>query len=209
MFMTVGCNYFLLLGLGQPKSAAICLLVITGVPWRPCQEFRWVCYPNWHLIDVGQHYDMMMTFDVLSKELYSLKQGSRENVAEFGVCLLQQVHILQSEYPERIQQEHMEEMKQDHFYEGLKPKYQCILANKVDDKHPLATTTWSLQSVSWKDTQKPEIPCSQRPPQLEDWMLLSHRHQGICFPLGSWRAIVHSLLDLPKWKALELKRTWV
>ena len=52
-----------------------------------------------------------LTFNTLSKELYSIKQGSRENVAKFRVCLLQQFQILQSEYPGRIQQEHMEEMK--------------------------------------------------------------------------------------------------
>ena len=35
-----------------------------------------------------------MEFDIPSKELYCLKQGSSENVAEFRVCLLQQVQIL-------------------------------------------------------------------------------------------------------------------
>ena len=60
---------------------------------------------------LDEHYDIVIMFDALSKELYSLKQGSGENVAEFGVCLLQQVQILQSEYLRRIQQEHIEEMK--------------------------------------------------------------------------------------------------
>ena len=64
-----------------------------------------------------------MMFDALSKELYSLKQRSGENMAEFRVHLLQQVHILQSEYPGRIQAEHIEEIKHDHFYEGLNPEY--------------------------------------------------------------------------------------
>ena len=58
-----------------------------------------------------KHYGVVMMFDTLSKECYSLKQGSRENVAKFRECLLQQAQILQSEYPGRIQQEHMEEMK--------------------------------------------------------------------------------------------------
>ena len=35
------------------------------------------------------HYGMVMMFDTLNKELYSLKQGSRENVAEFAVHLSQ------------------------------------------------------------------------------------------------------------------------
>ena len=58
-----------------------------------------------------EHYGMVMTFDVLSKELYSLKQGSGENMAKFRVCLSQQVQILQSEYLGRIQQEYIGEMK--------------------------------------------------------------------------------------------------
>ena len=72
---------------------------------------------------LDEHYGMVMTFNALSNELCSLKQGYPENVAEFEVHLLQQVQILQSEYPGMIQQEHIEEMKQDHFYEGLIPKY--------------------------------------------------------------------------------------
>ena len=85
---------------------------------------------------LDEHYVWWMMFNTFSKKLYSLKQGSRENVVKFGVCLSQQVQILQSEYLGRIQQEHEEEMKWDHFYEGLSPKYQHMLAHKVDGKHP-------------------------------------------------------------------------
>ena len=60
---------------------------------------------------LGKHYGIVMMFDALSKELYSLKQGSRENVAEFRMHLSQQVQILQSEYLGRIQKGKVEEMK--------------------------------------------------------------------------------------------------
>ena len=70
-----------------------------------------------------KHYGVVMTFNALSKEFYSLKQGSSGNIAEFGVCLSQQVQILQLEYPGSIHQVHMEEMKCGCFYEGLNPKY--------------------------------------------------------------------------------------
>ena len=33
---------------------------------------------------LDKHYCVVMTFSTLSKELYSLKQGLEENVAEFG-----------------------------------------------------------------------------------------------------------------------------
>ena len=55
-----------------------------------------------------KHYGVIMMFDSLSKELYSLKQALGENIAEFGVHLSQQVWILQLEYPGRIQPKHME-----------------------------------------------------------------------------------------------------
>ena len=50
------------------------------------------------LLILDEHYGVIMTFDALSKELYSLEQGLSENVAEFWVHLLQQVQILQLEY---------------------------------------------------------------------------------------------------------------
>ena len=45
---------------------------------------------------LDEHYFVVMTFNTLSKELYSLKQGLGEKVAEFRVHLLQQVQILWS-----------------------------------------------------------------------------------------------------------------
>ena len=85
---------------------------------------------------LDKHYSVVMTFDVLSKELFSLKQGSNKNVAEFRVHFLQQVEIFQSEYPRRIQLEHLEEMKCDHFYEDFNPEYRWMLVHKVDGNHP-------------------------------------------------------------------------
>ena len=56
---------------------------------------------------LDEHYGVIMTFDALSKELNSLKQGPNDNIAEFGVHLSQQVQIPQLEYPGRIKQEHI------------------------------------------------------------------------------------------------------
>ena len=38
---------------------------------------------------LDKHYGMVVMFDALGKELYSLKQGSRVNEARFSVCLSQ------------------------------------------------------------------------------------------------------------------------
>ena len=37
---------------------------------------------------LDEHYGVVMMFNALSKDLYSLKQGSGENVAKFGLHLL-------------------------------------------------------------------------------------------------------------------------
>ena len=53
--MEVGHSYFLPHRLGWPTLVAVHLPVITGVSWRPCQEFRWGCYPNqclWHWMSI-------------------------------------------------------------------------------------------------------------------------------------------------------------
>ena len=110
---------------------------------------------------LDEHYGMVMTFDALSKELYSLQQGSGENVAEFRVCMSQQVQLLQLEYSGRIQQKHMEEMIWDHSYEGLNPKYWHMLAHNINGKHPasysdLLLVAWKLER--WTEARDPLLP---------------------------------------------------
>ena len=134
--MTVGCSYFLLLRFGWPAFAAIHLPVIAWVPRRPGQEFRQGHYPEWHPHTLDEDYCIVMMFDTFSKELYSLKQGSMKNVAKFEVHLLQQVQILQLEYPGRIKPEYIEGMKHDCFYRGLNPEYWWVLAHKLDSEPP-------------------------------------------------------------------------
>ena len=106
------------------------------------------------LIDMLQtfdeHYGVVITFNALSKEFYSLKQGFGEYVAEYGVHLSQQVKIIQSEYPGRIWPKHVEETKHDCFCDSLNPKYQQILAHKVDGEKPAGYSNVLL------DTQKLE-----------------------------------------------------
>ena len=157
---------------------------------------------------LDEHYGMVMIFSTLMKELYFLKQGSGENVDDFGVHLLKQVQILQSEYPGRIQQQHIEEMKWDHFYEGLSPKYQDMLVHKVHGKHP---TNYSDLLFAAEKLEKQA--------EARDFMLtkttmtegsnVTWPQTSVNFLEGSWRAIVPSWLDLPWWKALEPKETHV
>ena len=51
---------------------------------------------------LDEYCGMVMTFDALSKELYSLRQASGENVAEFGVHLSQEVQILATSYSDLL-----------------------------------------------------------------------------------------------------------
>ena len=85
-------------------------------------------------------------FETLSKELHSLKQGSGENVAEFGVHLSQQVQIFQLEYLERILLDHVEKMKWDHFYEGLNSADSYGRWQNPPGYFDLLLATWKLES---------------------------------------------------------------
>ena len=110
---------------------------------------------------LDEHYGIAMMIDALTTELYSLKQGSGENVAEYGVQLSQQVQILQLEYPGRIQLEHIEEMKPDCFYKGLNPKYWQILAHKVDGENPAGYSNLLLAAQKlerWAEVRDPLLP---------------------------------------------------
>ena len=61
----------------------------------------------------------------------------------------------------------VEEMKCNHFYKGLNPKYQQMLAHKVDGKHPASYSNLLLAK------QKLEIQAEARDPlPPEDWLQL-------------------------------------
>ena len=192
-----GDSYFLLLRLGQPILVAIHLMVITGVPWRPCQQFWWGCYPN-------QSYRCWTSampwwwclMPLVSSSIPSSKVPGRMWLSLECACCSRFRYLSQST---------LEEFNRSMW--SRRNEIICMRAwtlnigicwlTKWMVNAPLATPTCSLQPGSWKDGQKPEIPCSWRPSQWEDQMLPSHRHQEICFPLGSWRAIVPSSLNPP------------
>ena len=46
------------------------------------------------ILKMFDDYGVVLTFNALSKELYSLWQGTEENVAKFRVQLSQQIQIL-------------------------------------------------------------------------------------------------------------------
>ena len=129
-----------------------------------------------------------MTFDILSKELYSLKQGSGENVAEFGVHLSQQVQILQSEYPRRILPEHVEEMKWDCFYEGLNYKYRGMLAHKVDGKDPAGYSNLFLAPRKLKRRIEARFPLPLKTAKTSVSKVTHSKTSGNLFPSHKLKA---------------------
>ena len=127
---------FLSVRFGSSTFAAIHFPLIARISRQLGLELGKHATLNDMLQMLDKHYGVIMAFNTLSKELYSLKQGLGEEIAEFGVCLSQQVQILQLEYTGKIWPEHMVEMKHDCFYEGLNPEYCHMLAYKVDGENP-------------------------------------------------------------------------
>ena len=156
---------------------------------------------------LDEHYGVVMTFDTLSKELYSLKQAIGKNVAEFGVHLSQQVQILQTEYPSRIQQEHVEEVKWDHFYEGLSPEYCQMLAHKVNDENPVTYSKLLLAAQKLERLAEVRDPLLLKIPTTRS-LNVTHSHlQGNLFPSRKLKVSAPSQLNLQLWKIANLKKT--
>ena len=177
--MVMGHICILSLLLGWLSLAAICLQVFARIPGRPGRslgEDGTLCHA------LHKHYGVVMTFDTLSKEFYFIKEGMGENVAEFGLHLFQQVQILQTEYPSRIQQEHMEEVKQDHFYKGLSPEYWQMLVHKVNGENPVTYSELLLTAQKlerWVEVRDPLLPKNPTTGSLN----VTHSHsQGNLFP---------------------------
>ena len=155
---------------------------------------------------LDEHYSVVMIFNTLSKDLYTVKQGIGENMTELRVCLSQQVQILQMEYPGRIQQVHVEEVKWDCSYEGLSPEYQQMLACKVDGENPVTNSTLLL--TAWKvdkqlKARDPLLPKTTTTGGLN----VTHSHpQGNPFPSrklkGSHTFTAHSAV-VEDWEAEE------
>ena len=124
--MAMACGHLSLISLRWSAFLPYIFHSLQGFPGDLARSFSDDATLSDVLQMLDEHYGAVMTFDALRKELYSLKQGSNGNIAEFGVHLSQQVQILQSEYLGRIQQKHVEEMKCSCFYDGLNPKYWLI-----------------------------------------------------------------------------------
>ena len=136
---------------------------------------------------LDEHYGVVMTFNTLRKELYSLKQGMGENVADFGVCLSQQVQIFHTEYSSIIQKEHVEEVKWDCFYEGLSPKYWQMLVHKVNGENPVTYSKLLLAAQKlerWAETREPLLMKTTTTGSLN----VTHSHsQGNLFLSSKWK----------------------
>ena len=133
---------------------------------------------------LDEHYGVVLTFNAFSKELYSFKQGLGEKVAEFGVHRSQQVQKLQSEYPGRIWPKCGGDEAWPLLW-GLKPKYQCMLAHKVDGENPAGYSNLLLA------TQKLERRAGARDPlspktAVTSWSnVICSKTPGNLFP--SWK----------------------
>ena len=158
---------------------------------------------------LDKHYGIVMTFDALTKELYSLKQGSGENIAEFGVCLSQQVQILQSKYPGRIQQEHVKEMKQDHFYEGLNPEYWWMLAYKVDGEHPASYSDLLLEAKKLERQAEARDPLLPKTTTTGGSNITHSQSSGNLFPSWKLKGSHTFTAQSAMWKVTKLKKTQV
>ena len=128
------------------------------------------------------------------------------------MCLSQQVQILQSEYPGRIQQDYVVEMKRGHFY-GLHPGFRHMLAHKVDGNHPISYSELLLatrKQQRWNEARHPLL--SKTTPSGES--NITHSQTSVhLFP--SWKLKgIQTFLPIPllcramKWERTQMP-SWI
>ena len=155
---------FSLLGLGWPTLAAIHLPVITGVPWRPCQEFRWGCYPNQCLTECWistmawwWHLTPLVRSSIPSSKVLGRMWPSSE-----WTCHSRFRYSSQSTHGGRIQQEHVEEIKWDHVStRAWTPNISACWPTKWMANTPLATPDLLLAAQKlerWAEARDPLLP---------------------------------------------------
>ena len=133
---------------------------LQGFPWDLARSLGEDATLGDVLQMLDKHYSVMMTFDALHKEFYSLKQGMGENVAEFEVTYLNRFRYSR----QNTQQNPTEYVEMWWWWSGItstKP-----LALSISECWP----TWSMVKTlspipncfllprNWKDRWKPETP---------------------------------------------------
>ena len=168
----VGHSYFLPPGLGWPTLVAIHLQSLQGFPGDLVRSLGKDATLTDILQMLDEYYGVVMTFNALSKELYSLnKVPGRMCLGSECTCHCRFRYFRRSiwEWFNRSMWRRWNEIIS---MRAWTPNISTCWPTKWMVNSPLVSPTCSLQPRSWKDGQKPKIPCSQRQPQLEDQMLL-------------------------------------
>ena len=73
--MVMGCGHLSLVWMGQSVFVPYIFYLATGIPRQLARSLGKDATLNDVLQILDEHYSIVMTFDALNKELYSLKQG--------------------------------------------------------------------------------------------------------------------------------------
>ena len=167
--MALGCVCALLLQLGWPSLAALCLQVFARIPGRPSKEFGWGCHPQQCPPDVGW---TLWCHD----DFWCLKQGNLFPQAGNGRMWLSSEYACpRFRYSRRsIPVESNRSM----WRRWSRITSMRALLLSIGDCWPTRSMVEILSPIlncsllpkSWKDRWKPEILCSQKPLMLVVWM---------------------------------------
>ena len=88
--------------------------------------------PHMNLRDLIVHLDnnfgVVSDEDTLMKELYTIKQGTKESVKCFDTCISYAMMRLAAAFPHAMPAERAEETRKTHFLSGLHPNLKSALA---------------------------------------------------------------------------------
>ena len=77
---------------------------------------------------LDNNFGVMSDEDTLVKELYTIKQGTKESVKHFDTCISYTMMRLAAAFPHAMPMEQAGETRKTHFLSGLRPNLKSTLA---------------------------------------------------------------------------------
>ena len=103
---------------------------------------------------LDEHYNNFKALDALNQELFQMCMGEKENVLDWGVCLLRHLQILTGSFPECFPPDQVAKLKHDCFYGRLPEWLKAMMAYLKASAHE---KTYSDYLRAVREAEKEEV----------------------------------------------------
>ena len=128
---------------------------LTGVPGNRVRDLGLDATVDDMIRKLDTHYCPALTYEGLTRNLYSIAQKGKETVCDYDGRLGRAMAMLRMEFPEQYRQENVEDKRRRLFFEGLRGDLQNAITYLMD-AHPPATYEQLLQGARHAERRNPD-----------------------------------------------------